>query len=57
MTMAALRRSRLLHHGPDWNLRSNRRAGGAFMTDLITLALGTGGILLMIAYAVACDRI
>jgi len=27
------------------------------MTDLITLALGTGGILLMIAYAVACDRI
>jgi len=27
------------------------------MTDIITLALGAGGILLMIAYAVVCDRI
>jgi len=27
------------------------------MTDLITLVLSTGGILLMIVYAVACDRI
>lgn len=35
----------------------DRRAGGASMTDIITLVLGTGGILLMVAYAVACDRV
>ena len=35
----------------------DRRAGGASMTDIITLVLGTGGILLMIAYAKLCDRV
>ena len=34
-----------------------QRAGGASMTDIITLVLGTGGILLMIAYAKLCDRV
>lgn len=35
----------------------DRRAGGASMTDIITLVLGTGGILLMAAYAGLCERI
>ncbi len=54
--MAALRGPRLIRHlsiGPTFD----RRSGGASMTDIITLVLGTGGILLMIAYATLCDRV
>lgn len=54
--MAALRASHLIQCS---SIRPtiDSRAGGASMTDVITLVLGSGGIFLMIAYAVACDRI
>jgi hypothetical protein len=36
---------------------TNRNTKGALLTDVIVLVLGTGGILLMAAYASLCDRI
>lgn len=35
-------------------LCSNR---GSLMSDILTILLGTGGILLMAAYAALCERI
>ena len=57
MMIAALCGPLLLHQHRIRLFPVELRAGDAFMTDLDTLVLGTGGILLMIAYAVVCDRI
>ncbi len=41
------------HPGPC----SRRNIQGSYMLDLLVAVLGTGGILLMAAYAALCDRI